>query len=127
VIADRLNWVSKASLETDKANFNNTLVAWRQAKVQADTAKMMAFYTSDFSNYGKNLTQWASIISNELKNIKGRDIALTNINMMRWSDQNDTMVVTFDEVIVGKQTGVTKRQYWIRDGKAWKIFFEGVI
>jgi hypothetical protein len=47
--------------------------------------------------------------------------------MMRWSDQNDTMVVTFDEVIVGKQTGVTKRQYWIRDGKAWKIFFEGVI
>jgi hypothetical protein len=73
------------------------------------------------------LTQWASIIGNELKNIKGRDIALTNINMMRWSDQNDTMVVTFDEVIVGKQTGVTKRQYWIRDGKAWKIFFEGVI
>jgi hypothetical protein len=22
---------------------------------------------------------------------------------------------------------VTKRQYWTRDGKAWKIFFEGVI
>ena len=56
-------------------------------------------------------------MSAELGKLKGRDIALTNINMMRWSDQNDTMVVTFDEVIVGKQTGVTKRQYWIRDGK----------
>jgi len=127
VIAERLNWVSKASLDTDKANFNNTLMAWRQAKVQADATKMMVFYTSDFSNYGKSLTQWASIITAELKNLKGRDIALTNINMMRWSDQNDTMVVTFDEVIVGKQTGVTKRQYWIRDGKNWKIFFEGII
>jgi L,D-transpeptidase YnhG len=127
VIADRLTWVSKASLDADKTNFNNTLMAWRQAKMQADTAKLMAFYTADFSNYGKNLTQWASIISNELKNLKGRDIALSNINLMRWSDQNDTMVVTFDELIVGKSTGVTKRQYWIRDGKNWKIFFEGVI
>lgn len=127
VITDRLNWVSKASLDADKASFNSTLMAWRQAKVQADATKMMAFYTSDFSNYGKNLTQWASIIATELKNLKGRDIALTNINMMRWSDQNDTMIVTFDEIIVGKQTGVTKRQYWIREGKNWKIFFEGVI
>ena len=127
VIADRLNWVSKASLDTEKANFNTTLMAWRQAKVQSDIAKVVAFYTSDFSNFGKNLTQWSSILANELNKLQGRDIALTNINMMRWSDQNDTMVVTFDEVIVGKQTGVTKRQYWIRDGKNWKIFFEGVI
>lgn len=127
VIADRLNWVSKASLETDKANFNASLTAWRQAKVQSDVAKLMSFYTSDFSNYGKNLTQWSSTLSSELSQLKGRDIALTNINMMRWTDQNETMVVTFDEVIVGQQTGVTKRQYWIRDGKTWKIFFEGVI
>jgi L,D-transpeptidase YnhG len=127
VIADRLQWLPKTSLDTEKANFNSTLMAWRQAKVQSDTAKVMAFYTSDFSNYGKNLTQWSSILANELNKLRGRDIALTNINMMRWSDQNDTMIVTFDEVIVGKQTGVTKRQYWIRDGKNWKIFFEGVI
>jgi L,D-transpeptidase YnhG len=127
VIADRLNWVSKTSLDTDKANFNATLTAWRQAKVQSDTAKVMAFYTSDFSNHGKNLTQWSTILTSELNKLKGRDIALTNINMMRWTDQNETMVVTFDEVIVGQKTGVTKRQYWIRDGKTWKIFFEGVI
>lgn len=127
VIADRLNWVTKNSLDIEKANFNTALTAWRQAKVQADATKLMAFYTPDFSNYGKNLTQWSSILSNELSKLKGRDIALTNINMMRWTDQNDTMVVTFDEVIVGKQTGVTKRQYWIRDGKNWKIFFEGII
>lgn len=127
VIAERLNWVSKASIELEKSNFNNTLMAWRQAKVQSDAAKLMAFYTPDFSNYGKNLTQWSFILSSELGKLKGRDIALTNINMMRWLDKNETMIVTFDEVIVGNRTGVTKRQYWTRDGKTWKIFFEGVI
>jgi L,D-transpeptidase YnhG len=127
VIAERLNWVPKAGIEAEKSNFNNTLMNWRQAKVRADTANLMAFYTPDFSNYGKNLMQWSSILSNELGKLKGRDIALTNINMMYWLDKNETMIVTFDEVIVGSRTGVTKRQYWTRDGKAWKIFFEGVI
>jgi L,D-transpeptidase YnhG len=127
VIADRLNWVSKASLDADKANFTPNLMAWRDAKVRSDTTKVMSFYTSDFSNYGRNLSQWTSVVAGELNKLNGRDIALTNISMMRWSDQNETMVVTFDEVIVGKQTGVTKRQYWIRDGKNWKIFFEGII
>ena len=127
VIAERLNWVTKASLDAEKTNFTSALMTWRQAKVQSDSAKLMAFYTPDFSNYGKNLTQWSSILSGEIGKLKGRDIALTNINMMRWSDQSDTMVVTFDEVVVGQQAGVTKRQYWTRDGKTWKIFFEGVI
>ena len=127
VIADRLNWVPKASLDAEKANFTTTLMAWRQTKVQSDAAKLMAFYTPDFSNYGKNLTQWGGMLSSELNKLKGSDIALTNINLMHWSDQNETMVVTFDEVVVGKRTGVTRRQYWTRDGKTWKIFFEGVI
>jgi hypothetical protein len=127
VIADHLNWVSKASLDIEKAGFTTILMAWRQAKVQSDVPKFMSFYTADFSNYGKNLAQCASMVSNELGKLKGHDIALSNINMMHWSDQSETMIVTFDEVIVGKRTGVTKRQYWMKDGKTWKIFFEGVI
>lgn len=127
VIAERLQWVPKASLDAEKSSFTQTLMSWRAAKVQADTARLMAFYTQDFSNYGKNLAQYTALQSIELSKLKGRDIALTNLSLMRWTDKNDTMVTTFDEVIVGSTRGVTKRQYWTRDGKAWKIFFEGVI
>lgn len=127
VIADRLIWVSKASLDADKVNFNTVLMDWRQAKVQSEITKKMAFYTSDFSNHGKNLKQWSTLMEAEYDKLKVHNIELNNLNIMRWTDQNETMVVTFDEIIVGKQTGVTKRQYWIREGKTWKIFFEGVI
>jgi L,D-transpeptidase YnhG len=130
VIAERLQWVPKTSLDSEKSNFTQTLMSWRATKVLADTAKLMAFYTPDFSNYGKNLAQYTALQTVELSKLKGRDIALTNLSLMRWNDQNDTMVVTFDEVIAGSTRGVTKRQYWIRDGKDsknWKIFFEGVI
>lgn len=127
VIAERLQWVPKTSLDIEKSNFTQTLMSWRATKVQADTAKLMAFYTQDFSNYGKNLAQYTALQTNELSKLKGRDIALTNLSLMRWTDKNDTMVVTFDEVIAGSTRGVTKRQYWMLDGKNWKIFFEGVI
>jgi hypothetical protein len=37
------------------------------------------------------------------------------------------MVVTFGELVKGAKTGRTKRQYWVRQGSQWKIFFEGTI
>ncbi len=37
------------------------------------------------------------------------------------------MVVTFGEVADGERSGPTKRQYWVRQGSEWKIFFEGII
>ena len=33
----------------------------------------------------------------------------------------------FGEVVAGTRTGVVKRQYWVRRGTQWKIFFEGVL
>jgi hypothetical protein len=47
--------------------------------------------------------------------------------MVRWTDANDTMIVTFGQVAGGSRSGPTKRQYWMRQGTQWKIFFEGVV
>jgi len=59
--------------------------------------------------------------------VRGRPIELKDLSMLRWTDESDTMVVTFGEVPTGTRTGKTKRQYWVRQGNEWKIFFEGVI
>ena len=45
---------------------------------------------------------------------------------LRWTDSQDTMVVTFGEVPEGARTGTTRRQYWTRKGTQWQIFYEGV-
>ena len=56
-----------------------------------------------------------------------RELELKDVSMLRWRDTEDTMVVTFGEVAAGQTRGVIKRQYWMRHGSQWKIFFEGVI
>ena len=127
VIADKLQWVPPQSIAAEGSQFSDTLQAWRKAKSKADMSTLMGFYAPDFSSYGKSLAQWAKVLTDDVSKLKGRDFHLAELSMMRWTDKSDTMVVTFDEVPVGMKAGNTKRQYWMRDGKSWKIFFEGSI
>jgi len=88
---------------------------------------VLSFYSSEFTSRGKSLAEWKPALSDELNKVRGRSIELKDLSVLRWTDESDTMVVTFGEVANGTRTGPTKRQYWERQGKQWKIFYEGII
>ncbi len=127
VIAHSLKWVAPQSLAADSKSFENVLQDWHSAKSSGDMAKLTAWYTPDFTSYGKTLAEWTPALQTELKQLGGRDIQLKDVSYLRWTDSTDTMVVTFGELVKGDKTGRTKRQYWVRQGSQWKIFFEGTI
>lgn len=127
VIAPQLQWVDRRIVKTEGKSFDDTLEAWRSAKAEGNLDRVMSFYTSDFSSYGKTLTQWSGVLRSELAKSQGHEIELKDVSFLRWTDSADTMVVTFGEVLMGKRTGWTKRQYWIRQSGQWKIFFEGIL
>lgn len=125
VIANRLDWVAPNNAKAQNKPFEDALLAWRNAKSNGDINQVLSFYTPDFSSNGKTLTDWTAALREEVTRIKGRQIELKDLSMLRWTDASDTMVVTFGEVTDGARTGKTKRQYWVREGSQWKIFYEG--
>lgn len=127
VIASQLNWVPAQKARSDARDFEETLQAWREAKSDGKLDKLLRFYTRDFSANGKDLSQWSSQLRSEVQRLQGRGLEIKDLSMLRWTDTADTMVVTFGEVARGTRTGNTKRQYWVREGKQWKIFFEGAV
>lgn len=127
VIAPSLRWVAPAGAQAESRHFNDVLQAWRSAKASGDLNRLLAFYTPDFAINGKTLEQWTPLLKVELSRARGREIELKDLSVLRWTDSTDTMVVTFGEVPAGSRTGAVKRQYWVRQGAQWKIFFEGVI
>jgi L,D-transpeptidase YnhG len=127
VIAPSLRWVAPSSTVVDTRHFNDVLQAWRGAKASGDINRLLAFYTPDFAVNGKSLAEWTPMLKVELGKMRGREIELKDVSVLRWTDSADTMVVTFGEVAAGARTGPVKRQYWVRQGPQWKIFFEGVI
>ncbi|TFZ09042.1 hypothetical protein EZ216_06085 [Ramlibacter humi] len=127
VIAPSLKWVAPQQLEAEGKPFSDTLGAWRAAKASGDLNRLLGFYAPDFSANGKPLADWLPQVRAELGRAHGRDVQLKDVSYLRWTDSADTMVVTFGEVPEGERTGPVKRQYWLRTGNQWKIFFEGVI
>lgn len=127
VIASQLQWVAPQSTRSVSKPFEEALHGWRNAKTSGNLQQLLTYYTPDFSSNGKTLTQWTPTLKTELDQTQGRTIQLKDVSYLRWTDANDTMVVTFGEVADGTRVGWTKRQYWIRQENQWKIFFEGVI
>ncbi|KAF1047101.1 MAG: hypothetical protein GAK38_02146 [Xylophilus sp.] len=127
VIASHLQWVAPLAVQPESRAFEGVLDAWRAAKSSGDMDRLLAFYTPDFKSYGKSLAEWTPQLAAEAVRAEGREIRLKDLSLLRWNDKADTMVVTFGEVLDGARTGAVKRQYWLRQGGQWKIFFEGVI
>jgi len=127
VIAQSLKWVAPQTIQADNKSFEDALKAWQSAKSSGDMTRLMAWYTPDFTSNGKTLAQWTPTLQAELKKLDGRSVEVKDLSYLRWTDANDTMVVTFGELAQGAKTGQTKRQYWIRQGSQWRIFFEGTL
>lgn len=127
LIAPQLRWVSPSTSRTEAKPFEDALLAWRNAKTTGDVAQVLSFYTTDFNSNGKNLAQWTPTLRSEMQKSQGRTIQLKDVSYLRWTDSADTMVATFGEVADGVRTGLTKRQYWIRQENQWKIFYEGIL
>ena len=125
IIAPELQWVKPDSLSTERQHFEKALEAWRTFKSQGDAGQLRSLYSSRFDNQGQKLADWWPQVESEMHANGARALQLKELSVLNWRDNDDTMVVTFGEVAVGKTRGVTKRQYWIREGQEWKIFNEG--
>ena len=127
VIAQNLKWVVPTAALADGKSFEDALAAWSSAKSSGDMARLMSWYTSDFTSFGRSLAAYVPALQQEIKRFAGRPLQLKDVSYLHWTDTNDTMVVTFGELALGEKIGQTKRQYWIRQGGQWKIFFEGTV
>jgi L,D-transpeptidase YnhG len=127
VISQSLKWVTPNTVRSESKPFEEALAAWQNAKSSGNMNQVLSFYSPSFNSNGKTLTEWTPALRSELNKVQGRAIQLKDLSLLRWTDTADTMVVTFGEVTDGTRTGPTKRQYWVRQGSHWKIFYEGVI
>ena len=126
VIARQLHWVTQEKTRHLKQEFEAQLQAWLASKVAGNLPALSAFYARDFSQNGKTLADWLPGLRRELETRRGQAREIKDINLLHWTDTEETMVVTFGELMGGQRNGVTRRQYWTRSAGQWKIFYEGV-
>jgi hypothetical protein len=123
VIAPELQWVQPEELDAERLAFESALASWKEAKSTGQSERLSAFYSSKLLAGSGSGGGRPEAGPDSAKGVRAVDIK--DVSVLRWQDQQDTMVVTFGEVPQGQSRGVTRRQYWARESDQWKIFHEG--
>lgn len=127
IIADEINWVQPQTQALRRNEFRELLRQWSLARAQIEPQALMSFYSSQFRSGDANLRQWGQTLARELIQAGGRRVLLKDVSILTWKRESEITLVTYAELRQGDRHGPVKRQYWGREGSAWKIFFEGVI
>lgn len=127
VIAKSLKWVGTKTLVPEKTEVEGLLKSWAEAKTSNDAGRFMSFYAADFTADEKTLTAHAVLRQGKPAIAKARETRLSDISLLRWTDEADVLVSTFGELVTGEKRGRTIRQYWERRKGQWKIVYEGVV
>ena len=127
IIADEIEWSDAAEVEKERATLAAAVEQWRADWQSRDTERYLAHYSSRFAASGQNLATWSA----HKRKVNGAKqwikVGLSRVAMFRYPRERDFVVVTFDQDY--KSSGLSnvmrKRQYWVKEGAAWKIIYEG--
>lgn len=130
VIADQQEFISKAKWDAERDTAARLVDAWRADLVSADSQRLLKNYSAKFKSAdGENLKTWFEKDLRPLASVNGLSVAISEMTIFRYPSRDDMLVSTFTlESRIGKTRSTQrKRQYWAREGSAWKIVFESLI
>jgi len=126
VIADELEWVPAATLETERKGLADALESWRADWESRDSAKYLGHYSAKFQSGSQDLPAWAAHKRKVNAGKQWIKVGLGRVSMFRYP-REQFVVVGFDQDYRSSNLSnvMRKRQYWVREGVRWKILYEG--
>ena len=127
IIADEIEWSDAAEVEKERDTLAAALDQWRMDWQSRDTDRYLSHYSSRFASHGQDLKRWAAHKRKVNAGKQWIKVGLSQIAMFRYPRERDFVVVTFnqDYKSSGLSNVMRKRQYWVKEGAAWKIIYEG--
>lgn len=127
VIARELEWADAATLEADRGSLAAALEAWRRDWESRDTARYLKHYSTAFRSGKQDLAAWSAHKRGVNTAKSWIRLALSEVSMLRYPDQGDFVVVSFNQDYRSSNLSNTmrKRQYWKKENGRWRILYEG--
>jgi murein L,D-transpeptidase YafK len=127
VIAADADFVPRAQLAGERKQAQAMLEGWRAALEDPDPRRLRAQYSSRFrSGEGEALDDWLAGQRKLTEALVRPSMALRSLSLFRYPGREEVVVATFtvDAVAGLKRVSIRKRQYWGREGGAWKVVSE---
>ena len=130
VIAEQVEFITKQQWDKDRQAIDQLMEHWRHDLESLNTPAFLRHYSANFkSAAGEDLATWAAKQQQAMVGAKEMRIKLQDETFFAYPDRHDLVVTTFTQnATIGQRHLLQrKRQYWLNEGKTWKVVYEGNI
>jgi len=127
IIADEIDWVDAATLEEERKGLAQAFESWRADWESRDTGRYLRHYAAKFNSDDQDdLATWSERKRKVNAGKSWIKVATSRVSMLQYPRER-FVVVSFDQDYRSSNLSnmMRKRQYWIQDGGAWRILYEG--
>jgi murein L,D-transpeptidase YafK len=127
IIANGVDWVAPGANKIMRQELMQRVENWRRDWENRDTEQYLAHYAAGFSTGRMGLAQWSEQKHKINAGKAWIRLKLDKVSIFLYPGRDDLAVVTFDQDYASSNliSQMRKRQYWIREGGAWRILHEG--
>jgi murein L,D-transpeptidase YafK len=127
IISDNVEWLSQDDWTEERKALNDEIEHWRKDWESLDTESYLKHYSRDFSSSGADLDKWSAQKRQVNAQKEWIKLKISNVSMFRNPGKGDMVVVTFEQDYRSSNLSNTMRksQYWIKEDRKWRIFYEG--
>ena len=127
IIANGVDWVAPGANQAMRRELMQRVENWRRDWENRDTEQYLAHYAGNFSTGKMGLAQWSEQKHKVNAGKTWIRLNLDKVSIFLYPGRDDLAVVTFDQNYASSNlvSQMRKRQYWIREGGAWRILHEG--
>jgi murein L,D-transpeptidase YafK len=127
VIADGVEWVDGKQVDALRTPLLQQIERWREDWQSRDTEAYLRHYARGFSSGDMSLAEWATQKRRVNAGKEWIKLQVSDVSVFLYPGRADLAVVTFVQDYSSNNLAnrMRKRQYWLREGDAWKIAYEG--
>lgn len=127
IIAHGVEWADADAARNLREDLARSIENWRRDWESLDTDKYLTHYAPDFTAGRMGLAQWSEQKHKVNSGKTWIRLKLEKMSVFTYPGRDDLAVVTFEQDYESSNLSnqMRKRQYWIREGGAWRILHEG--
>ena len=127
IIAQGIDWAAAGAAKDLRGQLAQSVEGWRRDWESLDTDKYLTHYAAGFSAGNTDLAQWSEQKRGVNAGKNWIKLKLDKVSFFLYPGREDLAVVTFEQDYASSNltNQMRKRQYWIREGGAWRILYEG--
>ncbi len=127
IISHGVEWVTAESLAQVRTEVTKAVEQWRRDWESRDTERYLTHYSPNFSAGRQDFNAWARQKHHVNAGKAWIKVEVTKLSLFQYPGRENLVVTTFDQDYASSNLSnqMRKRQYWMKEGGAWKIVHEG--